>query len=88
MVRLSFDAACRQYVHRFTMEHVPQWALMPFRNGRYPAPQFRSDREWYEHTQFFPEPMATRRYCHTTGHTWPLGTALDQPYQPARKVSA
>jgi hypothetical protein len=24
--RPTFERACAQYVHRFTMEHVPQWA--------------------------------------------------------------
>jgi hypothetical protein len=46
MKRPSFEQAKAQYVHRFTMEH----GAAP--NGQYYAPQFASDQEWYDHTQF------------------------------------
>lgn len=78
----SFENACRQYVHRYTMEHVPDWARRPH-EGRYYAPHFRTDREWYEHTRFPGEPdyLGVKGDCYTTGQTWPLGQWLDAPYR-------
>lgn len=77
---LTFEQAKAQYVHRYTAEHVPAWARTPH-NGRYYAPQFRNDREWYDNTLFYGESeLATRKYCYTSGQTWPLGQWLDAPY--------
>lgn len=94
---LSFEAACAKYVHRYTMDHVPAWAMErpdaqrnddPIRPGYY-APQFASDREWYEHTLFHGEhELATRTYCYTSGQTWPLGHWLDKPYRKEVKRTA
>ena len=83
--KVSFERACAQYVHRFTMDHVPAWALKPC-GGRHYAPQFRSDREWYEHTLFRGEPNWIGRGsdCYTTGQTWPLGHWLRAPYKHPR----
>lgn len=78
--KLSFEKACAQYVHRFTMEHVPQWAREQREDGTYYAPQFRSDREWYENTIFPPHNEHSATDCHSSGHTWPLGQALPEPY--------
>jgi len=79
--KLPFEQATARYVHRYTMDHVPAWATKPHA-GRYYAPQFRSDREWYEHTKFKGEPgyLGAKGDCYTTGQTWPLGQWLDQPY--------
>lgn len=96
MRKLSFEKACAQYVHRFTMDHVPAWALTPVAyttasdapddGPRYHGPQFASDREWYENTKFRGEDeIATSKYCHTTGQTWPLGHWLKAPYSRAQK---
>lgn len=79
--KLPFDQACAQYVHRFTMEHVPQWARAQREDGTYYAPQFRSDREWYENTLFPPHEMCHKTDSYTTGQTWPLGQSLPEPYQ-------
>jgi len=87
-VRPTLAQACARYVHRFTMEHVPEWARrgqMP--NGRHYAPQFRSDAEWYANTVFpgEPSPMAPEfgaDNCYTSGQTWPLGATLAAPYVP------
>lgn len=80
MAKLAFNLACAQYVHRFTMEHVPQWAKLPLR-GRYYAPQFRTDAEWYANTIFPPDPGCYNDTdCHTSGMTWPLGQWLSFPY--------
>jgi hypothetical protein len=78
---LSFARATALYVNRYTMEHVPNWAKPRAHNGRYYAPHFRTDREWYDHTRFNGESeMADKGACYTTGHTWPLGQWLDAPY--------
>lgn len=84
--RPTFEQAKAQYVHRFTMEHVPAWARSGAPAGRYYAPQFRSDAEWYANTLFPGEhhPMAPRkreRHCYTSGQTWPLGRWLTAPYR-------
>lgn len=88
---ISFEEACRRYVHRFTMEHVPAWATLPrpvlqTKDKRYYAPQFRSDREWYDATRFKGEEgwFGRGNDCYTTGQTWPLGQGLDAPYQKVR----
>ena len=84
MSRPSIEKAKTKYVHRFTMEHVPAWALIaPQKNGRYYAPQFTSDTEWYAHTTFPGEPgiRGNSRHCESSGHTWPLGKTLDKPYR-------
>lgn len=96
MGRLSFEDACRKYVHRYTMEHVPAWSQRrPVDDNctdnsedsfKYYAPHFRTDKEWYEHTLFpgddgYPFPPRTRRFgAYTVGQTWPLGLRLDKPY--------
>lgn len=84
MKRMSFKAACQKYIHRFTMEHIPNWATQPGPEvGKYYAPQFKTDREWYENTRFPPEPICSGSdYCYTSGQTWPLGEWLDKPYRP------
>lgn len=78
--KLSFERAKAQYVHRFTMDHVPQWARKARPDGAFCAPQFASDREWYDNTVFEGESeLASRSHCYTNGQTWPLGKALDKP---------
>lgn len=87
--KLTLAQACAQYPHRYTMEHVPQWARSrPCDNGgtetRYYAPQYRSDAEWYANTIFPGEgPEASRDHCYSSGQTWPLGQWLDAPYKRA-----
>ena len=77
---MTFNEAKRAYVHRFTVEHVPEWALKPAPNGRYYAPKYRSDLEWFQHTLFPPLNPFHRTDCHSTGQTWPFGQWLDKPY--------
>jgi hypothetical protein len=83
---ISFVQAKARYVHRFTMDHRPQWAIERARNGKFYAPQFRSDREWYDNTLFPGEAHVhpRERHCFTTGQTWPLGVWLDQPFARTR----
>jgi hypothetical protein len=85
--KISFEDACRQYVHRFTMDHVPEWARTPLKVGKYYAPQYRSDREWYDNTVFPGEPghYGTRNECNTHGQTWPLGQWLTEPFHKANR---
>jgi hypothetical protein len=41
-----------KFVHRYTVDHKPEWAKQPMGNGKLPPVQFISDREWLEHTLF------------------------------------
>jgi hypothetical protein len=86
---VSFTAACRNYPHRFTMEHVPAWAnRRPCDAGGtatwYYAPQYRTDREWYDNTIFPGEDGAIDDSdCYSRNPSWPLGQHLDKPYRKA-----
>ena len=84
--RPTFEQATAQYVHRFTLDHMPTWALRPAANGQYYAPQFASDREWYNHTYFRGDPLwiGQGSDCYTSGQTWPLGRWLTAPYLKGR----
>lgn len=78
---ISFEQARAQFVHRFTMEHIPTWAKQRREDGTFYAPQFRTDREWYDSALFQGESeLATRNHCYSTGQTWPLGKSLPAPY--------
>jgi len=81
--RPTFEQAKAQYVHRYTMEHIPQWARIVRDDGTYYAPQYASDQQWYDHTLFPGEAghIGDRKHCYTTGQTWPLGQALARPYR-------
>lgn len=86
--RLSFDDACRQFVHRFTMDFTPSWALRQRTDATYYAPQYASDREWYN-AYLFPGDncelgllSGRNKHCEQiTPCTWPLGTFLSEPYK-------
>ena len=80
---ISFQEACRTYVHRYTGEHVPDWACRPAPNGKFYAPQFRDDRDWYDHTRFYGEEghCGRKSDCFTTEQTWPLGHWLDECFR-------
>lgn len=77
---ISFERAKAQYLHRYTLEHVPEWArkINPG-NGKYYAPQYRTDAEWYELTTFPGENGHPRNedHCLSNGQTWPCGQWLD-----------
>lgn len=80
--RLSFEEAKTLFAHRYTMEHVPEWARVKCQEtGKYYAPQYATDREWYENTLFEGESeLARRGYCHSSAQSWPLGKWLDKPF--------
>lgn len=92
---ITFEQAKARFTNRFTMEHVPPWAkeapdaTPPISSKRpgYYAPQFRTDREWYDNTRFKGEPghLGTARECTTSGQTWPLGQWLDEPFKRSGK---
>lgn len=77
---VSFETAKTQYLHRYTMEFIPAWARKSC-NGKFYAPQFASDLEWYENTVFPGECGKPKKddHCETHGQTWPLGQWLDNP---------
>lgn len=83
---ISFEEAKGKYPHRFTMDHVPYWATACF-DGKYYAPQYQSDLEWYEKTIFPGERHLEKysRYCESLNQSWPLGKWLDQPYKKEMK---
>jgi len=78
---MTFKRACAKYTNRFTMEHVPEWAKWPTApNGKFYAPQYRSDKEWFDNTKFPPDPACFKTDCHSTNQTWPLGRWLDHRF--------
>ena len=81
MARPSLQTAQQNYPHRYTMEHIPLYARTQCRNGKYYAPQFRTDAEWYAATRFPGEKGIPRDqdHCETGPATWPLGQWLDKP---------
>lgn len=82
--KVSFEQAKRMYIHRYTMEHVPQWAKGVAMNGKFYAPRYRSDREWYENTVFPGEAEwlgPREKHCHSDGQSWPLGHWLEHPFK-------
>lgn len=85
---LSFDEARARFTNRYTADHVPAWARnMNPGNGKFYAPQFASDREWYENTRFYGEPdhIGRRDECYSVGATWPHGQWLAQPFVKGQK---
>ncbi len=84
---LSFTEACTRYVNRYTVDHIPAYVRNRQPNGLFLAPQYASDREWYECTLFAGEsPLANARYYHSTKHSWPFGQWLD--VQPTHELFA
>ena len=80
---VTLAQAKSMYVHRFTMDHMPDWARTPAGNGKYYAPQYRSDQEWYDLTLFLGEsPLASKGFCFSSNQTWPLGLWLNEPFKP------
>lgn len=78
---VSFAQAKADFPNRYTVENVPAWARQPATNGKYEAPHFQTDKEWYDNTVFPGEPglHGNARECRTSGETWPLGRWLNAP---------
>jgi len=72
-LKLQRDALNR-FVHRYTRDHIPQWAKIPRDNGKFYPMQFASDTDWLEHTVFWitakGELSNRHNYCQSTP-TWP-----------------
>ncbi len=80
--KLSLELAQKTFRDRFTMEWVPYWAKIACANGKYYAPQYVTDQEWYEKTLFRGESvLATERFCYSQDPTFPLGLWLDAPFE-------
>lgn len=79
---ITFAQAKAQFVHRYTMEHVPDWAKRPNQGqGLWYAPQYRTDLEWYENTYFHGEnELAKQDSCYSYNMSWPLGSWLNYCY--------
>ena len=82
---MDFQEAKSKYVHRYTMEHVPNWAKRQAPNGKYYAPQYTTDKEWFDNTQFYDpaipdcKQLAEKNSCYSSGQSWPLGHWLSIP---------
>lgn len=75
--RPTLARAQSQYPHRYTCEHVPQWAREQRADGTYYAPQYKTDQEWYDNTIFPGEDGCTAlKFCESSNPSWPLGVAL------------
>ncbi|CAB5144618.1 hypothetical protein UFOVP147_23 [uncultured Caudovirales phage] len=85
MTRPTLSQAKAQYVHRYTMEHRPEWARKIAVNGYFYAPQFRTDAEWFAATRFPGESglHGNCRHCETGKPSWPLGEWLESPFYPS-----
>ena len=80
---ISFEQAKRKYVNRYTMEHKPSWAYAKRPDGvHYYAPQYASDKEWYDNTQFPGEGIVlkTDDHCLSQNPTWPVGRDIKKPF--------
>lgn len=82
---LTFEEATARYVNRYTMEFVPAWSQRPLEPGKFYAPSYRTDREWYDNTVFPGESMFCKSgNCHSSGQTWPLGMWLKNRFIKSR----
>jgi hypothetical protein len=74
---ITFEAAKAQFPHRYTCEHVPTWAKQQAPNGKWYAPQFATDKQWYDSTKFYGESeFVEKSHCYTSGQIWPHGQWL------------
>jgi hypothetical protein len=75
--------ALAMYVHRFTGQHVPEWARHPINGKHHYQVQFRDDADWLANTDFpitKAGKIASRGRCRSTP-TWPEGEGFrDTPY--------
>jgi hypothetical protein len=83
---MTFEEAKRIFIHRFTMGHMPKWAekksawkksaWKKSACGKFYAPHFRTDLEWFKNTIF-----VENRAAITKGESWPMGRWLDKIYK-------
>ena len=79
MILMTLEEAKRTYTNRYTMDYKPPWAMRAAPNGKYFAPQYASDKEWYENTLFPPNNPLSRTSCWSRDPTWPMGEWLSKP---------
>lgn len=81
MKKPTFEQAKRQFVNRYTLEHVPKWTGVPCEgNGLFYAPQYHTDKEWYSNLTFDEYGEAS-----SNNQSWPLGNWLTVPFKKATK---
>lgn len=72
----------RVFIHRFTGEHLPEWAKLPHADGSAYELQFANDADWLANTYFWitaKGELAKRpNSCYSTP-TWP-----NRPKEPAK----
>lgn len=76
--QVAQTAALSKYVHRYTMDHVPQWVRQA--EVSYPV-QFSGDKDWLANTFFHvtKEGYLDERYSHCESNpTWPNNPELRQ----------
>lgn len=85
---LSLVQACSKYQHRYTGEHIPEWAVLtaPVRFkgvSHFYAPTYATDKEWYDNTDFPGEGDVSSKatHCESHNYTFPFGKWLAEPYQ-------
>jgi hypothetical protein len=84
---ISFDHARSEYKNRFTCEHVPAWSSQSLReqggdSDLFCAPQYKTDKEWYDNTDFPGENGNDLRHCCVSrNQSWPMGKSLTAPYR-------
>lgn len=80
---ITLEEAKASYPYRFTMEHVPHWATKERSDGTFYAPQYASDKEWYDKSAFPGENGIPEEddHCESWNQTWPLGKSLKEPYR-------
>jgi uncharacterized iron-regulated membrane protein len=74
--------ALNKFVNRFTRDHKPQWANLPWKDNKpYPV-QFASDQDWLNHTLFIVTESGKLdehiKYCFSNP-TWPDNPGLREP---------
>lgn len=84
LCREDQELAKRMYVHRYTRDHIPNWARYSKRpDGRLYPVQFASDADWLRHTQFRVTIDGRLRkdasYCYSRP-TYPDNPELRRPY--------
>lgn len=66
--------ALAHFVHRYTREHMPEWARKPRKDSKLYPVQFVSDADWLAHTYFSvtKDGKLSRRERYCQSHpTWP-----------------
>lgn len=77
------EQAKNTFVHRYTGEHQPRWALKSWKDGRAYPVHFKDDAEWLANTLFAVTLAGhlDRRFGHCQSFpTWPNDPELRKPY--------